>query len=69
MVTELDLPGSWSAAAEVADNAAAATANLVPKIGRARLHAEKSVGIPDPGALSMALIIRSVEHALRKNHG
>ena len=69
VVTELDLLGSWSAAAEVAENAAAATANLVPKIGRARLHAEKSVGIPDPGALSMTLIIRSVEHALRKNHG
>ena len=68
-VTELDLLSSWSAAAEVAENAAAATANLAPKIGRARLHAEKSVGIPDPGALSMALIIRSVEHALRKNHG
>lgn len=68
-VTDLDLLSAWSAATEVAESAAAATATLIPKIGRARPHAEKSVGIPDPGALSMALIIRSVEHVLRRNHG
>jgi dihydroxyacetone kinase len=55
---------AWSLAADVADSAAEATASLVPKIGRARPHAEKSVGTPDPGAISMALIIRAIHHVL-----
>ena len=52
---------SWSVAAEVAMNAALATKDLLPKIGRARPHAHKSVGTPDPGALSMAMIIGAIE--------
>lgn len=52
---------SWSLAAEVAMNAALATKDLLPKIGRARPHAHKSVGTPDPGALSMAMIIGAIE--------
>jgi len=59
-----DLVTAWGAASGVADQAAAATASLVPKIGRARPHTEKSVGTPDPGAVSMALIIRAVHHVL-----
>ena len=56
-----DLRTAWAAAAEVATKAAQATADLVPKVGRARPHAEKSVGTPDPGAVSFALIVSSVE--------
>jgi dihydroxyacetone kinase len=52
---------SWSTAALVAEKAAESTKDLVPKIGRARPHAEKSLGTPDPGALSLAMIIRAVE--------
>lgn len=55
---------TWHAAADAADHAAKSTASLVPKIGRARPHVEKSMGSPDPGAVSMAMIIRAVEHAL-----
>jgi dihydroxyacetone kinase len=55
---------AWSRAASVADAAAKSTASLMPRMGRARPHAEKSVGTPDPGAISMALIIRAVEAAL-----
>lgn len=55
---------AWHMAADVADHAARSTASLVPKIGRARPHVEKSIGSPDPGAISMAMIIRAVEYAL-----
>jgi len=55
---------AWTRAAEVADAAAESTASLLPRMGRARPHAEKSVGTPDPGAISMALIIRAVERTL-----
>lgn len=61
----LSIPDAWAAAAIVADEAAQATAHLLPKIGRARPHAGKSIGSPDPGAISMALIIRAVERILR----
>ncbi|MBX3616005.1 dihydroxyacetone kinase family protein [Nitrosomonas sp.] len=57
----------WIAAAEVAKQSAEATRNLTPKIGRARLHAEKSIGTPDPGAVSMALIIDAVSKIIRKH--
>ena len=51
---------AWSAAADAAQKAAEETANLVPKVGRARPAAERSLGTPDAGAISMALCIRTV---------
>ncbi|WAH96341.1 dihydroxyacetone kinase family protein [Arthrobacter sp. MMS18-M83] len=54
----------WHAAANVADEAAKSTASLAPRMGRARPHAQKSMGSPDPGAVSMAMIIRTVERDL-----
>lgn len=59
-----DLVTAWGAASAVADSAAQATASLVPKIGRARPHSDRSVGTPDAGAISMALVIRAVHHVL-----
>ena len=47
-------------AAEVARTAADRTADLSPKIGRARPLAEKSLGHPDPGAVSLALIAQGL---------
>jgi dihydroxyacetone kinase len=58
------LTAAFRAAAEVADKAAQATADLLPKIGRARPLAEKSVGTPDAGAVSMALAFCAVSRAL-----
>jgi len=55
---------AWSEAAKVAMKAALDTKDLIPKIGRARPHALKSVGTPDPGALSMAMIIGEIERVL-----
>ncbi len=60
------IPDAWTAAAEATSKAAQATQNLLPKIGRARPHAEKSIGTPDPGAVSMALIISSVGQVVRE---
>lgn len=56
----LSIKDAWIAASVVADESAQATANLVPKVGRARPAAERSLGTPDAGAVSMALCIKSV---------
>jgi dihydroxyacetone kinase len=37
-------------------------------MGRARPHAEKSLGTPDAGAVSMALIVRAVHNTLVKEN-
>ena len=60
------LTDAWLAAAQVADRAAQATAQLVPKMGRARPLAEKSVGTPDAGAISLALIVNTVGDLLKE---
>jgi dihydroxyacetone kinase len=36
-------------------------------MGRARPHAEKSLGTPDAGAVSMALIVRAIHNTLTEN--
>jgi len=55
-----DLVTAWSDAARRARAAAAATAELRPRVGRARPLAERSVGHADPGATSLALILTAV---------
>ena len=49
------------------DEAANNTAGLVPKMGRARPLAEKSLGTPDAGAVSFAMIVRAV-HGVLSEH-
>ncbi|XXN64943.1 dihydroxyacetone kinase family protein [Enterobacter ludwigii] len=61
------LTDAWLAAAQVADKAAQDTAQLVPKMGRARPLAEKSVGTPDAGAISLALIVNTVGDLLKEH--
>jgi dihydroxyacetone kinase len=51
---------AWRSAADVATDAARATADLRPKVGRARPLAERSVGTPDPGATSLAMCAHTV---------
>ena len=51
---------AWAAAADVATEAAAATAELRPRVGRARPLAERSVGTPDAGATSLAMCAHTV---------
>lgn len=52
--------GAWAAATTAARAAARDTADLRPRIGRARPLAERSVGSPDPGAVSLAEVLGAV---------
>ncbi|HBR1672924.1 TPA: dihydroxyacetone kinase family protein [Klebsiella quasipneumoniae subsp. quasipneumoniae] len=56
----LPLPQAWNNAACHAEKYAQDTAQLLPKIGRARPLAERSLGTPDAGAVSLAMIVTAV---------
>lgn len=58
------LAAAWQRAASAAARAAEATADLMPGMGRARSHGAKSLGTPDPGAVSLALIVERVHAVL-----
>ena len=47
----------WDAAVEAARAGAESTKSLVAKRGRAKTHAEHSLGTPDPGAISFVAIL------------
>lgn len=60
----VSLAEAWATAAAVAVEAAEATAALKARVGRARPLAERSIGTPDPGAVSMGLIVTRVGDVL-----
>jgi hypothetical protein len=62
------LAAGWASAASAARIAADGTATLLPKMGRARPHAEKSLGTVDAGAHSMALIADAVSQVLQTHN-
>jgi dihydroxyacetone kinase len=57
---------AWRSATDAAEDAALATAELRPRLGRARPLAERSVGSPDPGAVSLAACLRAVLEAIEE---
>jgi dihydroxyacetone kinase len=59
------VPEAWDLAANAARTAAAATAELRPRLGRARPLAERSLGTPDAGATSFALCADAVLSVLQ----
>ncbi|GAA1770813.1 dihydroxyacetone kinase family protein [Agromyces humatus] len=59
------LAAAWSRAADAAQAAADATAQLEPALGRARTHARRSLGHPDAGAVSFARIVTAVGQSLQ----
>lgn len=59
VTTGAELSAAWAEGAHAADQAAQGTAQLLPRMGRARPLAEKSLGTPDAGAISLALIVRA----------
>jgi len=61
------LAEAWRDAAQTAAEAASATAALRPKRGRARPLADKSVGTPDAGATSLALIVGVLAEQLTRD--
>lgn len=63
----LSLAQAWNKAARVASQSAKDTAQLLPKIGRARPLAERSLGTPDAGAVSLAMIIVAIGACMDEN--
>ncbi|WP_213815720.1 dihydroxyacetone kinase family protein [Glaciihabitans sp. dw_435] len=61
---DLPLPAAWAIAAEASLQAAAATAQLKPRLGRARPHVERSLGHPDAGATSLSRIAVTISDAM-----
>lgn len=61
-----DVSAAFTAAATAARDAADATAQLRPLKGRARPLAEKSIGHPDAGAVSLSLIVTAVAEEIAK---
>ncbi len=61
------LTDAWAAAAAAAKSAADATSSLTPKLGRARPLAERSIGHPDAGAVSLALCAGTASAFLKSN--
>jgi dihydroxyacetone kinase len=59
------LADAWATAAVAAVSAGAATADMVARVGRARPLAERSLGTPDPGAVSMGMVLTAAGSALR----
>ena len=59
-----DVSTALAQAADAAEQGALATADLHPRFGRAKNSAEKSVGHPDPGATSAALIFRGLSEGI-----
>lgn len=58
---------AWLESVEIAQKAAAETAALRPRIGRARPLAERSVGTPDAGAISLAMCIHTVAELIEES--
>ncbi len=48
---------AWAEAVAAAEEAARGTAEFAAKRGRSRTHADKSIGTPDPGAVSFAKVV------------
>jgi len=56
---------SWQRAAASAREAAKATANMKPRLGRASYLGDRAVGTPDGGAVAVAIWMEAVAEALR----
>lgn len=54
---------AWQQATTVARAAADETANFVSRLGRSRVLGEKSLGVPDPGAVSFCMLMQALVDA------
>lgn len=55
-----DASAAWRAASEEANRGAETTKDFAAKLGRARPLGQKSVGTPDPGAVSLSMIVARI---------
>jgi len=60
------LAEAFGRAAEAAEKGAEQTAGMIARQGKARYLGERSVGHPDAGACSMALIVRAIHEAAQQ---
>lgn len=60
VAVQADLLATMKATAAAAEQAAAATANLLCKIGRASKLGDRVLGHPDPGATSFGVLLRAL---------
>lgn len=56
--------GSFRKAADAADTGAAATADMLPALGRASYLGERALGIPDGGAVAVAIWLKALAGSL-----
>ncbi|MEO3861523.1 dihydroxyacetone kinase family protein [Acrocarpospora sp. B8E8] len=63
---ETFLPKVWREAATVAAKAAADTADLAGRKGRAAVHGARGLGTPDPGAVSLAAALSAAGRILER---
>ena len=61
-----DLASSFNKAAQASSEAAVLTAELVPRIGRAKTHAEKGIGVADAGAVSLGIVAAAASKAIQR---
>jgi dihydroxyacetone kinase-like protein len=61
-----DLPAAVTVAAEAAEDGARSTVPLQARKGRASYLGERSIGHQDPGATSVALVMRALERAVAR---
>lgn len=68
-LTSADKPlaAAWADAVTAAEAGAEATSSIAAKRGRAKTHQERSIGTPDPGAVSFARIVAVVGRRLAGN--
>lgn len=55
-----EIPAVPAAAARAAEEGATASENMVSKFGRARSYGDKTLGVPDAGAISSSLFFRGL---------
>jgi len=59
---------SWREAAAAATRAAQETSKIAARKGRARIHGDQSIGHPDPGATSFALLMTALGAELARSN-
>jgi dihydroxyacetone kinase len=63
------LPEAWADGVAAAEAGARATAEMSPRVGRARPLAARSIGTPDPGAVSFGICVRAMAVVVAKHCG
>ena len=54
---------AWRTAVEAAEHGAAATAAMMPRLGRAAYLGERALGVPDAGATAVTVWLRAIRNA------